>query len=70
MTFFNIKDIRTCRSGTIPGVVINSMEMCPAFRWKLDWSCLEKKDFNHHRFLWIRYSGERNRLAFNFFYYL
>lgn len=28
-----------CWSGAIPCVVINSMEMCPAFRWKLNWSC-------------------------------
>lgn len=46
----NIKDIHTCRSGTFLCVVINSMEMCPAFRWKFDWSCLGKKSFSHDRF--------------------
>lgn len=35
--------IHTCWSWAISCVVIKSVKVCSAFRWKLDWSCFMKR---------------------------
>lgn len=37
---------RTCWSGTLPCVVVNSVKMHPALRWECDWSCLKERQFS------------------------